>query len=97
MKRIFYREGQDEDSLNSYLNKHRIEQDESTIPSIRIDYQDWFAKYYLATNGNYYKEFYFCGYEEYLYQFDSEEEFKADLTNVLVNRCNLKLLSNSTT
>lgn len=92
MKLIFYREGQDGDSLVSYLIKHKID-DSSTFPAIRIDYEDWIAKYYLATNGNYYKEFYSCGYEEDLYQFDSEEEFKADMKDCLVNSCNLEFLN----
>ena len=96
MKLIFYREGQEGQSLFQFLHENKIEIDDYNFPSIRIDYEDWIAQYYLATNGNYYKEFNSCGYENYLYQFDSEEEFKTNLTDLLVNRFKITEFSNPT-
>lgn len=93
MKLIFYKEGEEGQTLFQYLDENKIEIDDYSFPSIRIDYTDWIAHYYLATNGNYYKEFNSCGYEIYLYQFKSEEEFKADLKECLIDKCNLMFLN----
>lgn len=40
MKLIFYREGQEGQSLFQYLHENKIEIDDYNFPSIRIDYED---------------------------------------------------------
>lgn len=97
MKTVFSEEKglvPDAQSLHEFLDENKIEKD-SVHPGIRIDKDDWISIFFKATNGKFYEEVNSCGYEVYLYEFESEEEYQICLRTCLFVNCNMKFLSNN--
>lgn len=94
MKTIFSEEKglvPDAQTLSEFLHENKIEPD-SVYPQIRIDKDDWISEFYKATNGKFYEEVNSCGYEIYLYEFESEEEYQTCLKSCLLVNCGMSFL-----